>query len=54
MFFNFDLNFDLDLEKKHVFKNTIDLSFINSLEKHIYKSFIFKLYETMINWILYK
>jgi hypothetical protein len=50
--FNFDSNFDLDseeVEEKHVFENTIDASFANSLERRSYENFIFKLYENMID-----
>ena len=34
---------------KHVFENTIDVSFANSLERRSHEDFIFKLYEEIIN-----
>jgi hypothetical protein len=44
----FFFNFDLDQEK-HVFKNTIDVSFANNSKRRSYENFIFKLYENMID-----
>jgi hypothetical protein len=36
-------------EEKHVFENTIDVSFANSPKRRSYEGFIFKLYENMID-----
>jgi hypothetical protein len=47
-----NINFDSEeVEEKHVFENTIDASFANSLERRNYENFIFKLYENMIDWV---
>jgi hypothetical protein len=52
---NFDSNFDLDqYQEKHVFENTIDVSFANSSKRRSYENFIFKLYESMIDWVFRK
>jgi hypothetical protein len=47
IFSNFDL--DSEQEEKHVFKNTIDVSFTNSSKRRSYENFIFKLYKDMID-----
>lgn len=39
---------------KHVFENTIDVSFVNDLEKRSYEDIIFKLYDKMIDWVARK
>jgi hypothetical protein len=45
-----NINLDLEeVEEKHVFENTIDASFANSLERYSYENFIFKLYENIID-----
>jgi hypothetical protein len=36
-------------KNKHVFENTIDVSFANSLERRSYEKFTFKLYDDMID-----
>jgi hypothetical protein len=46
------LNINLDSEEeeeKHVFKNTIDVTFANNSKQRSYENFIFKLYENMID-----
>jgi hypothetical protein len=59
--FNHDLDYDHDrnldhdrdqifsTKNKHVFENTIDVSFANSLERRSYERFTFKLYDDMID-----
>jgi hypothetical protein len=55
-----DRNLDHDRDQifstknKHVFENTIDVSFANSLERRSYKRFTFKLYDDMIDWVARK
>jgi hypothetical protein len=45
-----NINLDSEEEKeKHVFENTIDVSFANSSKRRSYEDFIFKLYENMID-----
>jgi hypothetical protein len=39
----------LSTKNKHVFENTIDVSFANSLERRSYERFTFKLYDDMID-----
>jgi hypothetical protein len=41
-------------KSKHVFENTIDVSFANSLERRSYERFTFKLYDDMIDWVARK
>jgi hypothetical protein len=55
---NHDLDHDRDqtlsTKSKHVFENTIDVNFANSLERRSYERFTFKLYDDMIDWVARK
>ena len=43
------VQFSNDVSTRHVFENTTDASFANTLERRSYKKFTFKLYERMID-----
>jgi hypothetical protein len=47
--FDHDRDQILSTKNKHVFENTIDVSFANSLERRSYERFTFKLYDDIID-----